>query len=296
MMELFTLQAEQKGLSLEAEGLEALPPSLSIDPDRMKQVLLNLIGNAIKFTKAGHVRLEARWEAGQLAFAVHDTGPGIAKADADLLFRRFSQVDASSTRKFGGTGLGLAICKGLVEAMGGTIGVETEVGQGSCFWFSIPAIPAGEIAPTSITEVFTTRPPRGARIPPGLRVLLAEDNQVNRTLVRTVLASLDVELTEARDGLEAVDAAQSTPFDIILMDLRMPRLDGMAATRRIRTELGPNVCAPIIAFSADAAAQMAAGLFDALVAKPLSPAALIQAMADVMAPQDETDYDSAREA
>jgi len=296
MLELFTLHAEQKGLSLESEGLETLPGSLSIDPDRMKQVLLNLIGNAIKFTKTGHVKLEARCEAGQLAFAVHDTGPGIAKEDAALLFRRFSQVDASSTRRHGGTGLGLAICKGLVEAMGGTIGVETEVGQGSCFWFSIPAVPAGEAAEKSITEVFTTRPPRSASIPPGLRVLLAEDNQVNRTLVRTVLATLDVELTEARDGLEAVAAAQSMPFDIILMDLRMPRLDGMAATRRIRTELGPNVCAPIIAFSADAAAQMAAGLFDALVAKPLSPAALIQAMADVMAPPDETDYDAAREA
>jgi CheY-like chemotaxis protein len=108
-----------------------------------------------------------------------------------------------------------------------------------------------------------------------------------------VLATLDVELTEARDGLEAMEAAQSLPFDVILMDLRMPRLDGVSAARRIRSEDGPNICSPIIAFSADAAAQMGAGLFDAVVGKPLSAAALIKAMADVQAPQQETD-DAAR--
>jgi CheY-like chemotaxis protein/nitrogen-specific signal transduction histidine kinase len=293
ILDLFTLQAADKALSLEAEGLDALPGSVLIDFGRVRQVLLNLIGNAVKFTETGHVRLEAGYAARRLTFTVNDSGPGIAPEDAALLFRRFSQVDASTTRRYGGTGLGLAICKGLVEAMGGEIGVDTAVGEGSRFWFSIPADVVGDdvdISPADAPVPDRVHTP----IPPGCRVLLAEDNQVNRALVRTVLATLDVELTEARDGLEAVEAAQSLPFDIILMDLRMPRLDGVSAARRIRAEDGPNICSPIIAFSADAAAQMGAGLFDALVGKPLSAAALIKAMADVLAPQQETAY-AARE-
>jgi PAS domain S-box-containing protein len=297
MLDLFTLQAEDKVLSLKSEGLDALPGSLPLDPDRLRQVLLNLLGNAIKFTHKGGVLLQARYDqsAGRLSLAVTDSGPGIAPEDADRLFRRFSQVDASSTRRYGGTGLGLAICKGLIEAMGGEIGVQSEVGKGSCFWVSIPAaaetgaqsiaaaLPAPSLEPLIPENV-------AAAIPAGCRVLLAEDNQVNRALVRTVLSELDIELTEARDGLEAVEAAQAMPFDVILMDLRMPRMDGVAATRLIRSQNGPNVCAPIIAFSADAGAQLGAGLFDALVAKPLAAAALIRAMANVMATQPETRY------
>jgi PAS domain S-box-containing protein len=292
IVDLFTLQAANKGLGLETEGLEALPQAVLIDLGRVRQILLNLLGNAVKFTEAGQVRLKAGYEAGRLTFAVSDTGPGIAPADAALLFRRFSQIDASTTRRYGGTGLGLAICKGLVEAMGGEIGLHSAMGEGSRFWFSIPADIAGDGA--DISPVGPAVPDGGAPpFAPGCRVLLAEDNQVNRALVRTVLATLDVELTEARDGLEAMEAAQSLPFDVILMDLRMPRLDGVSAARRIRSEDGPNICSPIIAFSADAAAQMGAGLFDAVVGKPLSAAALIKAMADVQAPQQETD-DAAR--
>jgi len=290
IVDLFTLQASDKGLSLEAGGLDALPDTVLIDSDRVRQILLNLIGNAVKFTEAGQVRLDTGYAAGRLTFTVTDSGPGIAAEDAARLFRRFSQVDASTTRRYGGTGLGLAICKGLVEAMGGEIGVDTVVGQGSRFWFCIPADIVGDGVETSAADPpAPDSAPDSAPIPPGCRVLLAEDNEVNRALVRTVLATLDVELTETRDGLEAVEAAQSLPFDIILMDLRMPRLDGVSAARRIRAEDGPNICSPIIAFSADAAAQMGAGLFDALVAKPLSAAALINAMADVLAPQQETD-------
>jgi PAS domain S-box-containing protein len=285
MLDLFTLQAADKALDLRAEGLAELPATLLIDSDRVRQILLNLIGNAIKFTAAGQVRLEAGFEAGRLSFAVVDSGPGIAPEDAGLLFRRFSQIDGSTTRRHGGAGLGLAICKGLVEAMGGEIGLTSQAGQGARFWFSIPAAVVGGLGRPAAADPAATEGGHAPLIPPGCRVLLAEDNQVNRALVRTVLETLDVELTEARDGLEAVDAALAMPFDVILMDLRMPRLDGVAATRRIRSEDGPNICSPIIAFSADAAAQMGAGLFDALVGKPLSAGALIQAMADVMAPQ-----------
>jgi signal transduction histidine kinase/ActR/RegA family two-component response regulator len=294
MLDLFTLQAEDKVLSLKSEGLDCLPGSLPLDADRLRQVLLNLLGNAIKFTQKGGVLLQARYDqsAGRLSLAVTDSGPGIAPEDADRLFRRFSQVDASSTRRYGGTGLGLAICKGLIEAMGGEIGVQSEVGKGSCFLVSIPA--AAETGAGSTAAAPSPEPliPENvaAAIPAGCRVLLAEDNQVNRALVRTVLGELDIELTEARDGLEAVEAALAMPFDVILMDLRMPRMDGVAATRLIRSQNGPNVCAPIIAFSADAGAQLGAGLFDALVAKPLAAAALIRAMANVMAPQPETSY------
>jgi PAS domain S-box-containing protein len=291
MLELFSLQAEQKGLNLESEGLDTLPERLSIDPDRIKQVLLNLIGNAVKFTEAGHVRLQASYEDGRLSFAVADTGPGIAQEDSDRLFRRFSQVDASTTRRYGGTGLGLAICKGLIEAMGGEIGLQTRIGQGSRFWMSIPA-PIVDEAVVAEAPINPSQPP----IPAGCRVLLAEDNEVNRSLVRSILATMDVELTEARDGLEAVDAAQSMPFDVILMDIRMPRLDGLAATRRIRSEDGPNVYVPIIAFTADTTAPLGVDMFDALVAKPLSPAALIRAMADVLTVPDEFNDAAARKA
>jgi PAS domain S-box-containing protein len=279
MMELFALQAADKALEITAGGLDRLPAAVLIDGNRVRQILLNLLGNAVKFTSTGGVRLQADYNAerGDITFAVTDSGPGIASDDADRLFRRFSQVDASTTRRFGGTGLGLAICKGLVDAMGGEIGVETKLGAGSRFWFSLPAPAASGVVALEATA-------ETGAIAPGCRILVAEDNHMNRALVRTVLAGLQVDLTEACDGLEAVDAAQERPFDVILMDLRMPRLDGIAAAQRIRTEEGPNMCVPIIAFSADVTAQLPTGLFDALVAKPLSATALIQALADVMAP------------
>jgi PAS domain S-box-containing protein len=283
MLELFSLQAADKSLQITATGLDDLPPAVSIDANRVRQVLLNLLGNAIKFTSRGGVKLEVAYDGSleRLNVRVIDSGPGISSEDADRLFRRFSQIDASTTRRFGGTGLGLAICKGLIDAMGGQIGVDSKVGEGSRFWFSIPA-PAAAALPVVLAADDET-----SIIAPGCRVLLAEDNPMNRALARTVLESLAVELTEACDGVEAVTAAQELPFDVILMDLRMPRLDGLSAARRIRTEEGPNMCVPIIAFSADVTAQTEPGLFDALVAKPLSAAALIQAMANVMASQYE---------
>ncbi len=292
MLALFSLQAQAKGLTLQAAGLEALPPRVLLDVERVRQVLLNLVGNAVKFTEAGGVRLEARFDdqAAQLKFTVIDTGPGIAPGDVERLFRRFSQVDGSTTRRHGGAGLGLAICKGLVEAMGGQIGVDSVLGRGSGFWVSIPAPPARP--GVGWTESPAPEAALGA-IPTGCRVLLAEDNPVNRQLVAAVLQDLDVELTEVCDGLEAVDAALALPFDVILMDMRMPLMDGAAATRRIRAEDGPNLTTPIIALSADMGVAPDLSLFDALVAKPLSANALIQAMTDVMAPPPEMDHAAA---
>jgi PAS domain S-box-containing protein len=246
-LDLFATQATEKGIDLHLSGLETLPPTVRADPDRLRQILLNLIGNAVKFTMVGSVRVDAVFETagGLLTFAVTDTGPGIPDEGAGRLFQRFSQVDASSTRRHGGTGLGLAICRGLAEAMGGEIGVRSKVGEGSCFWFTIPARELEVAAPIAVESQDQIM------LPAGCRILVADDNRANRDLVRAMLSPFDIELTEAVDGLEAVTAASTAPFDIILMDLRMPGLDGAGAARRIRTEDGPNVAVPILAFSAD---------------------------------------------
>jgi PAS domain S-box-containing protein len=278
-LDLFATQAAEKGIELHLGGLETLPRTVRADPDRMRQILLNLIGNAVKFTMVGSVRVDAIFEplGGFLSFAVTDTGPGVPEDRADQLFQRFSQVDASSTRKHGGTGLGLAICKGLAEAMGGDIGAQSKVGEGSCFWFTIPAPELDVAAPIAA-------PPQDQiMLPAGCRVLVADDNRVNRDLVRAMLSPFDVELTEVVDGLGAVAAANAAPFDVILMDLRMPGLDGAGAARCIRTEDGPNATIPILAFSADVDQAQATGLFDGMVGKPLTGANLLTAIAKAMA-------------
>lgn len=275
-LELFSERAAEKGLALRFEA-RATPPALSIDPDRVRQLLLNLIGNAVKFSDAGEVAVSIDWSEAdhRLAVSVRDQGAGVAKAQQALLFRRFSQVDGSSTRRHGGTGLGLAICLGLVESMGGTIGVESDLGEGACFHFAIPAAPAAAAVEADAdldVPVF----------PPGLRVLVADDHPANRELVRAVLVPFGAEVGEAANGAEAVRMAAQTPFDLILMDLRMPELDGLAAMRAIRAGGGPNQDAPILAFSAGAdaptgEARRRAG-FDGDLSKPLLPTDLIEAV------------------
>jgi PAS domain S-box-containing protein len=267
---LFTVQADAKGIALRPTGVEGLPPLVRCDPDRVRQILLNLIGNAVKFTDAGTVTLDVAFDAdqGRLSFSITDSGPGISKDHAARLFQRFSQIDGSSTRKHGGTGLGLAICKGLAEAMGGEIGVRSREGDGACFWFSIPTALGGRAEEAGVEDI-------KEGLQPGCRVLLVDDNLVNRTLVRAMLSRFDVALTEAVDGLEAVQIAGEQPFDVILMDLRMPGLDGPGAAYRIRTEDGPNCGAPIIAFSADTSERQDPALFDGAIAKPLTADSLV---------------------
>ncbi|MET3664818.1 ATP-binding protein [Caulobacter sp. 1776] len=281
VVELFAAQARDKGVMLRVSDGETLPPLVEADPDRLRQILLNLIGNAVKFTDSGAVIVTARFETRtqRLAFEVSDTGPGVAADQAGQLFQRFSQVDGASSRKYGGTGLGLAICKGLVDAMGGEIGVESEAGAGSRFWFEIPARLAQAVA-----EDHAPQTPIG--LPEGCRVLVVDDNAANRHLVRAILGPFGVDLVEASDGDEAIVEAEGQAFDVILMDLRMPRVDGRVAATRIRDGQGPNRRRPILVFSADALALPADDLFDGHVAKPLSALGLIEAMATAIGEQE----------
>ncbi len=271
---LFSLETDARGVALRVEGLGALPADLLLDGGRLRQVLLNLIGNAVKFTEAGSITVAAAYDdaAERLNVSVRDTGPGIAPEAVDLLFRRFSQVDAGLTRKHGGTGLGLAICKGLVEAMGGRIGVVSVPGDGACFSFDIAAPSTTRAEASSFHDAAI--PP----LPPACRVLIVDDNPANRELVNAILTALGAEVVEAVDGEEGVAAAAAAPFDAILMDLRMPRLDGAQAALRVRNGGGPNAATPIIAFSADARPGNPGGVFDGSVSKPMTAAGLVDAL------------------
>ncbi len=281
---MFSQQAEAKGLRLEVELEGDLPDCLIFDPDRLRQVLMNLVGNAIKFTDAGSVRLGGTYDdaAAELQLSVEDTGPGMSRRDQGLLFKRFSQVDGSSTRRHGGTGLGLAICKGLVEAMGGEIGVRSWAGRGSVFHARIPA-GRGEFAAAGWERTNLDIA--------GLRVLVVDDNPANRDLARAILEPAGAEVTEAADGQAAIDAALAKPFDVILMDMRMPGMDGAAAASRLRALPGPNRDIAILVFSADATDSESGpptADFDGWVRKPILAASLLSAVHDACASRDAT--------
>ena len=277
-LQLFAPQAGAKDLNLVYDGPDAIDLMLSLDPDRIRQVLLNLVGNAVKFTEAGEVRLSVRHSAaeGMLTVEVVDTCGGIAQDKIDRLFQRFSQIDGSLTRT-GGTGLGLAICKGLVELMGGRIGVDSSVGGGSRFWFNIPATPA------TLAEAPGRKTDIGYLNALGVRVLIVDDHPANRQVAGLFLSGIGAEVTEAVDGEEAVRLAEEWPYDVILMDMRMPRLDGPGALKRIREGGGLNDCTPVLAFTADADETLLDRLedmgFQGMVPKPLDSAVLLSAVA-----------------
>jgi PAS domain S-box-containing protein len=267
-LSLFEPQAGQKALELRFVEDEPLPGVLMVDSERVRQVLLNLIGNAVKFTAEGVVTVKAGYDpvSERLRCEVVDTGPGIPADRLALLFRRFSQIDGSNTRRHGGTGLGLAISKGLVEAMGGEIGAVSGDGPGSTFWFELPCVrgAAGPVTSRKAGEVADLR---------GVRLLVVDDSAMNREIVALMLDPYGVQITDAASGQEAIDLSARMPFDLILMDIRMPDVDGPAATRAIRDGGGPNDMVPILAFTAeseDAGGKLGwAALFNDRVAKPV---------------------------
>ncbi len=278
---MFSPQADAKGVGLQFATVGELPAALLLDPDKTRQILLNLIGNAVKFTDRGHVRLTAGYDPAEARFDVwvEDTGPGMAPEQSAKLFQRFSQVDGSSTRRHGGTGLGLAISRGLAEALGGDIDVVSRLGQGSTFHVRIAAV-ATEVA-NDIEAADVAR--RNAL--DGVRVLVIDDNPINRELARAILSPFGAEITEAASGREGLQMAAELPVDVLLLDLRMPEMDGPEILAHLRATEGPNQFVPVLAFTAEAedfSTHRVDG-FDGLVAKPMIPAAAVAAIQAALA-------------
>jgi signal transduction histidine kinase/ActR/RegA family two-component response regulator len=287
---LLAVRAAEKRLRLAFTIDPSTPAAILSDAARLRQVLVNLLGNSVKFTSQGGVSLSvaaAKEIDGRhrIDFAVSDTGPGIAPEHLERIFESFRQVDASISRKFGGTGLGLAISRSIVRQMGGAIEVESQAGQGATFRFSIPAWAAAR------SEVATLRRPAigGTRASglPALRLLVAEDNPVNRKLAQAVLRQLGYQPDFAVNGVEAFDRVAFQDYDLVLMDVQMPEMDGLEATRRIRRECPPERQPRIVAMTAAAFPEdrnrcLDAGMDD-YVSKPIDMEELIAALRRVPA-------------
>ncbi|WP_255406941.1 response regulator [Ideonella sp. A 288] len=278
--------AAAKGLALTLDAT-GLPQSLRGDATRLSQVLVNYIGNAVKFTDRGSVALSGRVleetaDAYLLRLEVADTGIGVAEADRPRLFGAFEQADRGAARRHGGTGLGLAITRRLVELMGGEVGLSSVPGQGSTFWLTVrmgqgPSVPAvSEVARAAAEEALRQRHA-------GKCVLVAEDHPVNQEVMCKLLEDVALVPVTACDGAEAVRLAQARRFDAILMDVRMPTLDGVEATRQIRS-LPAQGHVPILAvtanaFSEDRAQCLAAGM-NGFIPKPVEARVLFEALLD----------------
>jgi PAS domain S-box-containing protein len=310
VQDMFRPQAEQKGLTFETEGEDELPQQLAGDVVRLRQIVCNLVSNAIKFTDRGRVALHAEAQLDDdgarfwLHVAVTDTGCGIAESDQARLFTPFTQGDASTTRRFGGTGLGLSIVQRLVALMGGSHGFTSTPGRGSCFWVRVPMALAVVDVPLPMPEVMPPPPPidvttveaeswpaqRVSAVAPddvgvmehlpGVRVLVVDDSPINLDVARRLLQAEGAEVHSCINGREAVEYLRLHPdwFDAVLMDIQMPEMDGYEATRRVRGELGLAQL-PIVAVTAGALVEdrwraMAAGM-DGFLSKPLDPALLI---------------------
>jgi two-component system, sensor histidine kinase len=284
----FTAMAEKKGLDYTLEIDPMVEGWRHGDSARICQIVNNLLSNAIKFTDKGRVGLRVEGDETRLKLSIVDTGMGIAPDKQSYMFEKFSQLDGSATRRFGGTGLGLAICRELAQLMGGSISVQSAVGQGSTFIVELPlariaheAIPepqahAEQASYDEIADDEDERP---------LRVLAAEDNATNQLVLRTVMQTFGADLELVGDGKQAVDAWRRGEFDIILMDIQMPEMDGLTATRHIRDEekASGRARTPVIAVSANAMTHQVKEYLDAgmdgHVAKPIELTKLHGAMA-----------------
>lgn len=294
---VFNKTAEEKGLKLQFFADPKLPRALKGDPTRLQQVLINILGNAIKFTESGHVILRIEKEdcenAPRIRFSVSDTGIGISEEQKSHLFTPFTQEDSSVTRRFGGTGLGLAISRSLVRMMGGDITVESVKGKGSTFSFSLPL----EISESSETSTSASNPvakpetygdvqaPESGNAVqysfPGVRILLVEDNLINQQVAMEILSAAGASVVCAGNGREAIEILKHEEFNLVLMDIQMPEMDGFEATRVIRSNPKYDRL-PIIAMTAhaldgDSARCLEAGMND-YTPKPISPEDLFRTL------------------
>jgi signal transduction histidine kinase/DNA-binding response OmpR family regulator len=292
VVQLFQAQAEQKQLELTCEVYDDVPASVSLDADRVRQILSNLIGNALKFTESGSVRVTLRATASDdervsLEIEVADTGVGIPEEAVGGLFEAFAQVDGSVTRRHGGTGLGLAISRSLATLMGGSIEVESTLGRGSCFTLSLVARRAHSDSASPPPSRGMSRPAR-RHFAGGGRVLVAEDNPINRDVVGEFLAEFGCDVDFVSNGREAVEALARRRYALVLMDCQMPVMDGYEATRSIRAaESGhrtPIIACTAHAFEAEREKTEASGM-DYFLSKPLTLGALGTVLERFLSPE-----------
>ena len=288
VFKLNEVSAREKGIGLNLFLHPSVPSRLVFDPVRVRQCVGNLVSNAIKFTSEGEVQIVvlAEPEDGavhRITIHVSDTGCGIAKGQINRIFESFAQEDGSTTRRFGGTGLGLAITRKLARMMGGDVTAVSEPGRGSIFTLTFQATLAESLtdSPARALAARTSRTQLA-----GCRALVVDDNSVNRRVARSFLEHYELQVEEARDGKEALDILSREAFDIVLMDIHMPGLDGLEAFRRLRMSASPNRLAPVIALTADSMLgdrerYLAEG-FDDYISKPIDERALITALSRIL--------------
>lgn len=277
-------RAEEKSVRVKVDFEITVPEYINCDPTRLRQVLLNLLSNGIKFTDKGIVTINVKnvHEEGQeavLRFEVVDTGIGIPESAKQKLFKEFTQVDSSTSRKYGGTGLGLSICQQIVGLLDGTIGVDSVEGEGSTFWFEVPVGVVDYYEYAFNAEEEEQKTP----VLETLQILLVDDNEINLQVGHDILKKYGHDIFMARNGQEAIDAAKEAAFDVILMDMQMPVMNGLEAAKAITNLPGAASQAPIIALTANSMAEnadecVAAGMVDH-VSKPFDPADLIRTIA-----------------
>ena len=277
---LYEQAAGFKGVDVAIKCTDRLPTYVTADGGKLSQILNNLVSNAIKFTHHGSVTLHGDYMDNTLLLTVSDTGIGVPPQKISDIFGQFEQADASTTRNFGGTGLGLAITKRLVEFLGGTISAKSEVGKGTTFTVTIPCRVSHNVDKTAAPLVRV--------LPKGIKLLVAEDNDINAEIVLSMLKPEQVKCIRVKNGKDAVEAAQKHKFDIILMDCQMPVMDGLRASRAIRNTSNPNESTPIIALTANAFVEdrqacLAAGM-NAHLTKPINKALLIDRIVSELPP------------
>jgi signal transduction histidine kinase/CheY-like chemotaxis protein len=277
-VEPYAALARDKGLGFQLEIDPAVGDACTGDPLRVRQVLANLLSNAVKFTSVGRVEVSVQRCGDTVSFRVRDTGPGVAPDQLEHIFERFAQADSSATRSFGGAGLGLSICRELVQVMGGRMRRESALGEGSTFGFEVPLPPCAVAEPAQAPAGPENGEPRAVRI------LAAEDNATNAVILRALLEPADVELQIVEDGAQAVEAFAGQPYDVVLMDIQMPNMNGVDAARAIRSAeaAGGRPRTPILAVTANVMDQQVAEYFAAgmngVVSKPIQAETLFAAI------------------